>query len=161
MKDGNITKSVIVGLGATLLCLILVSLSWDLFVKTVSYAIDKTSVVDYRVRMLAVILNPERASFVISGLLTGVFIGLVSKNNRVLTTTVTLLLMTTVFVLSWLGSFYWFGKEFMLIRIYLSCVRFASAGGCILLGVWFVSRLSRKRGRQSLTGDNLTAPPQQ
>ena len=152
LKAKDITKSVILAAVATLLCLVFISLSWDLFSKAVSFAIVKTSIIDYRVRILAIILKPERTSFIVSGLLTGVFIGFASKNNRMLTTIFTLLLITIVFIIAFLVSIHWYGKNSLLIRFYLSCLHLVLLEGCAFLGVWFVSRRNRKTGQKSLPG---------
>lgn len=147
-KGRTIANSIIIAIFAVILSWIIVLLSWALFLKIISFSIDKTSIIDYRVRFLSVILNPFWTSFIVSGLLTGTFIGFVSKYNRMLSTIFTLLLITFVFIMMFLHLIQSNGKKYILIYLYNLCLHWVLFGGFIILGVWLVSRLIHKTGRQ-------------
>jgi hypothetical protein len=154
LKSRMIKNSVIVAIVAVVLNWIIVLISWTLFLKIISFAIDKTSIIDYRVRILSVVLNPRWASFIVSGFLTGVFIGFASKYNWTLTTIFTLLLIIFIYITMFLHLIQGKGSKHALIYIYNLSIHLVLMCPFIILGVWLVSRIIRKTGRQQILGRN-------
>ncbi len=142
-------KSIIVATAAMLLCLFFIALSRTLFAEAVTFAIDKTSIIDYRTRLLAAILNPDRTGFILSGILTGVFIGFASKNSRMLTTMFTLMLITIGCIVLILELIRWCPASFVLVRLHTACLNLTLIWGGVFGCVGFFEWKYRKTSRQS------------
>jgi hypothetical protein len=166
-KAKDITKSVIVAIAASLLCLyIFLPLFSSPLSKAVS-VIEKGWLTDCHARLLIITYGNDVAdaiTFGVSGLLTGVLIGFVLKNNRMLTTTLALLTVTIVAVICYLEiipNIPQDVKSSVLISIGLkflfSMVFFWGFG---FLGIWLISRRKRKTGQQSLPGEKETCAEQ-
>ena len=166
-KTRDITKCVIVAIIASLLCayifLPLVSVS---LVEAVS-AIEKAWITDCHAKALLIIYGmgaAEAIGFGVSGLLMSVCIGFVSKNNRMLTTVLALLMVTIIYIIYSLEIVPNIPQEYrssVLIRLglrfLLSMVFF---WGCAFLGVWLVSRSKHKTSQQSLPDESTKAATQ-
>jgi sugar phosphate permease len=129
-------------------------------------AIDTAGVTHSHARALLIIYGTEAADVInvgVSGLLMGVLIGFVMKNNRMVTTILALLLVTIIIIIYFLKGIPNIPHDYknavlirLSIRYFLSMV-FLS--GCAFLGVWLVSRRKRKTGQQLLPGDEPKAVP--
>ena len=102
LKARDITKSVVVAIVASLLCAyIFLPLSLVLLLQPI-LAIDKTGITNSHAKALLIIYGTEVASVInvgVSGLLMGVLIGFVLKNNRMLATILALLLVTIIYII--------------------------------------------------------------
>jgi len=159
----NITKSVVVAIAASLLCgFIFLPLSLFLGIEA-DLEIGRL-VSDCHLRLFITIFMPGTISCVISGLLMGVLIGFVSKNNRMFTTISAAILVTIFYILLlwqaiWLVA--WSFKNQA--QVLLACsyvLELVVLWVCTFLGVWLVSRRNRKVGQQSLLDESTKAVTQ-
>lgn len=167
LKAMDITKIVVVAIIVSLLCAyIFLPLSLVLLLQPI-LAIDKAGITDSHVRALVIIYGTEVAGAInvgVSGLLMGVLIGFLLKNNRMLATTLALLLLTIIYIIYLLEGIPNIPQDYksaVLIRLsirYLLYMVFLS--GCAFLGIWLFTRRTRKTGQQSLPDDNPKAVPQ-
>jgi hypothetical protein len=160
LKIRDITKSVVVAIAASLLCLyIFLPLSLVLLLQPI-LAIDKAEIADSHARALVIICGTEVAGAInvgVSGFLMGVLICVVLKNNRMLTTILALLLVTIGLIVSFLEIFPNFPQEYKSAVLICLSIRhllyMVLLSGCAFLGVWFFACRNRKTGQPSLSGD--------
>lgn len=168
MKAWDITKIVVVAIIASLLCAyIFLPLSLLLLLQPI-LAIDTAGVTHSHAKALLIIYGDEAASVInvgVSGLLMGVFIGFVLKNNRMLTTILALLIVAILFIIAFLEIIPNFPQEYksaVLIRLSIKhLLDMVLLSGGAFLGIWFFVRRKRKMGQQSLPGNEPKAVPQQ
>ena len=150
LKAKDIMKSVVVAIIATFLFIFLFLLwFWGILEEMAYYLIDHLWFIDsYEIVIHVVLLV---LSLIISGLLMGVFIGFVAKNNRMLTSIITLLFTSIVFIILLFNDVHSIpsicDKNIERIRLSLQYILSLSLLiGCTLLGVWLVSRRKCKAG---------------
>jgi hypothetical protein len=166
LKAKDITKSIVVAIVASLLCAyIFLPLSLVILLQPI-LAIDTAGMTHSHTKALLIIYGMGAADaigFGVSGFLMGVLIGFASKNNRIFTTALALLIITIVFIICYLGIIPNIPHEYksgVLIRLSIKfLLHMVCLGGCAFLGVWLVSRKNRKSSSQSLPGDVPKAVP--
>jgi hypothetical protein len=154
LKARDIAKSIVVAIAASLLCGYIVLPLVAVSLVEAVLAIEKVWITDSYAKALMIIYGMEAAdaiTFGITGLLMGVLIGFITKNNRVLTMMLAVLLVTIIYVICYLKIILDIPQEYksgVLIRLSIRfLLHMIYLGGCALLGGWLVSRRKRKAGQ--------------
>jgi hypothetical protein len=159
LKVKDKTKGVIVAIitaflfGYILLPLICVNLT-----EPVIYAIDKAWITNCHAKVFMLMYVPDTIGFGFSGLLMGLFIGFVSKKNRVFTIILSILIIIAIYFIFLITGIPEIPQDLrgsVIIRLVLGLLlRFVFLSGFTFLGVWLVSRKNRKSVQRSLQSES-------
>jgi hypothetical protein len=155
LKAKDMAKSVIIAILAIILYLVFNTLVKWICDKVINFSIEKTSIIDWRTRILSIVLYHYIVIFVVSGTLTGIFVAFVPNKNKMFTTILTLLFITIFFILAFLWAINRYGKSCIPLRLPPTCFNWVLSVGCTLFGIWIVSRRKRKTRHLSLPDDNI------
>jgi hypothetical protein len=167
LKAMDITKSVVVAIIASLLCMFIFLPSISNLLSEAMFAIGRAWVTERHAKLLVIIYGngvADAISYGASGLLMGVFIGFVSKNNRILTTILALLIVTIIAIIYSFEIIPKIPQDYrsaVLIRLGISfLLSMVFFWGGAFLGILFFARRKRKTGQQRLPGEKETCANQ-